>query len=167
MMLIIASTTGSDLRVLVVPAALLLSAVLTFELAAALTISTLPRSRFQQRWTPHERRRVTRLFGTVLLLWPACAGGVAAFLLLPPVWAGVIVVLCVALLGLAMTGVVRALGHRRHVLAGHCTGCLYDLRGSLDRDGCPECGTPLSHHPAIRRLRQNKASVAVSDRPSL
>lgn len=29
-------------------------------------------------------------------------------------------------------------------LAGHCTYCDYDLRGSLEARRCPECGTPFS-----------------------
>lgn len=151
---IAAGSELNDLLWLAAPVLLLLSLVLTFELAAALTISTLPRSRAQQHWTPHERRRVTRLFLSVFLFWPALAGSFLAYLYLPRLWMFAVWALALGLIVWVGWSVTRAIGHRRRVLAGHCIGCLYDLRGSLERDHCPECGATLALHPAIRRLRQ-------------
>jgi len=155
---VLANAPGSELLWVLAPVLGILSLVLTFELAAALTISTLPRSRAQQQWTPHERRRVTRLFLSVFLFWPALAGGLGAYLFLPPVLAVIAWAAAGAVISFALFSVVRAAGHKRRVSAGHCTGCLYDLRGSLEQDHCPECGAILAYHPAIRRLRAKMGS---------
>ncbi|MFI4859290.1 MAG: hypothetical protein ACIAXF_01275 [Phycisphaerales bacterium JB063] len=151
---ILANTSGNELIWIALPIVLILSGVVSFEIAAALTISTLPRSRAQQQWTPHERRRVTRLFLSVFLVWPTFAGSLLAYVYLPTVAAVVVWVLSAGLLLFVLYTLVRATGHRRRVQAGHCVGCLYDLRGSLDSDHCPECGAALANHPAIRRLRR-------------
>lgn len=154
----LANSSVPDLLWVAAPVLLIVSAVITFELAAALTISTLPRSRAHQQWTPHERRRVTRLFLSVFLIWPALAGAFLAYLFLPTVAAVVVWIGATAVLGFAVYSIACAAGHRRRVMAGHCTGCLYDLRGSLEQDLCPECGAKLALHPAVKRLR--KASAA-------
>ena len=152
---ILANAPGSELLWVLAPVLLILSLVVTFEVAAGLTISTLPRSRFQQQWTPHERKRVTRLFLSVFLFWPALAGAFLAYLFLPIVAAFVVWFLGLGVIVFAVVNIIRAAGHKRRVFAGHCAGCLYDLRGSLDQDHCPECGAVLAHHPAIRRLRRH------------
>jgi hypothetical protein len=148
----------ADLLWLAAPVLLLLSLVVTFEVAAALTISTLPRSRFQQQWTPHERRRVTRLFLSVFLFWPAMVVSLGAYLFLPLGGAIVVWALALGVLVVVVYHITHAVQHKRRVMLGHCTGCLYDLRGSLDRNHCPECGAALRHHPAIRRLRKASAT---------
>ncbi|MEM9415514.1 MAG: hypothetical protein AAGA29_08570 [Planctomycetota bacterium] len=150
----LANASTHDLLWVAGPILLILSGVVSFEIAAALTISTLPRSRAQQRWTPHESRRVARLFCSIFIIWPASAGAVLAYIFLPTPWAIASWALAFALLSWVAYTLFRANRNRRRVLEGHCVGCLYDLRGSLDRDHCPECGTDLTHHPAIRRLRR-------------
>ncbi|XAM01686.1 hypothetical protein OT109_09855 [Phycisphaeraceae bacterium D3-23] len=144
----------NDLLWVAAPVLMILSGVVSFEIAAALTISTLPRSRAQQQWTPYERRRVTRLFFSVFLVWPTFVGALLAYLYLPTGWAVVVWVLAVALLAWIGYTLIRASGHQRRVREGHCVGCLYDLRGSIDQKHCPECGVALASHPAIRRLRR-------------
>lgn len=154
MPVIVTAASSAELLWLAAPVLLLLSLVITFEVAAALTISTLPRSRFQQQWTPHERKRVTRLFLSVFLFWPAMAASFLAYLFFPLGAAIVVWGLALALAALTLYRITLALQHKRRVMLGHCAGCLYDLRGSLERDHCPECGASLQHHPAIRRLRK-------------
>lgn len=49
----------------------------------------------------------------------------------------------VARLAVAIAVARRAAGTRRLVRSGRCAGCGYDLRGSVFRERCPECGVLL------------------------
>lgn len=131
------------------PLGLIFLGVITFEIAMGVTISTLPRSRFQQKWTPAEQRRVLRVFCVVFSVWPITATLIIGHAWLP-LWAAVIGdALALVLVVLCARWLMRGVKERRLIMAGHCTNCLYDLRMSKDSDHCPECGVGLEDHPSI------------------
>lgn len=129
------------------PLGVLLLGVITFEIAMGVTISTLPRSRFQQRWTPQEQRRVIRVFCVVFSVWPITATLIVAHVFLS-LW---LALLADVLVLLMIAGCIRWLIHgvkqRRLILNGHCENCFYDLRASKDSEACPECGVGLHDRP--------------------
>lgn len=145
-----------------IPLGVVLLGVITFELAMAITISTLPRSRFQQRWTPQEQRRVLRVFATVFCIWPMLATLIIAHVYLPLVFAVIADALVAVLVVLAFRWLAHGVKQKRLILAGHCAHCFYDLRASRDSNHCPECGVELHDHPA--RLRHKKKLASPSGR---
>ncbi|MEM6506376.1 MAG: hypothetical protein AAGC44_09015 [Planctomycetota bacterium] len=151
--LILSIVKDPALLVTLAPIGLIFLGVVTFEIAMAITISTLPRSHVQQKWTVEEQRRLLRVFLSVFSVWPITVGVIAAHVFLP-----LLVALLVdsAILGLVVLGLLwvkRGMRDRRLALSGHCMDCYYDLRGSLDQDVCPECGSPIHDHP-VRRAKQ-------------
>lgn len=147
----LAFVTNPGLLVALVPFAVIFLGVITFEVAMGVTISTLPRSRFQQKWTDHERRRVFRVFCVVFSVWPI-AGGLLLAHLFTPIWSAVIADLfALAAFIYCIRWLAHGIRQRNLVLAGHCANCYYDLRASKQRKSCPECGIPLHDHPALSR----------------
>lgn len=135
------------LLITLAPLGLIFLGIVTFEIAMGVTISTLPRSRFQQKWTPQEQRRVVRVFCLVFSVWPTLALLILAHVTLP-LWLALLSDLVVA--GLFVACVrwwLQGIKQRRLILAGHCENCFYDLRMSSHSDHCPECGIELSNHP--------------------
>ena len=53
----------------------------------------------------------------------------------------------ILLLPLAVLG-AWLLWRLRRPHPGHCPACNYDLRGSVGRDACPECGQPINATPS-------------------
>lgn len=135
------------LLITLVPLGVLFLGIITFEIAMGVTISTLPRSRFQQRWTPQEQRRVIRVFCVVFSVWPITATLIVGHVFLP-LWLALLADLLVVLI---IAGCVRwlilGLKQRKLILAGHCANCFYDLRANKESDACPECGVELHDHP--------------------
>lgn len=143
--------------VTLIPVGIVVLGFITFEMAMAITISTLPRSRFQQKWTPQEQRRVLRVFAAVFCVWPIFATLVVAHVYLPLIAALVVDGLMLALFILGVRWIARGVYERKLVLAGHCASCFYDLRASKAQDHCPECGIELHDHPT----RKSKTSIPV------
>jgi len=142
---------------LLLPIGVVLALLVTIEIAVGVTVSTLPRSRFQHKWTPSERRRVTRIFLRVLCIWPSAVGVVCANLFLPTLF---YIPIDVVGLGLMVYGVVLLVKNgqrKRRILEGHCIECDYNLRGRPDATACPECGVDLEGHPGIAKLRRANA----------
>lgn len=137
------------LLVTLIPLGVMLLGVITFEMAMAVTISTLPRSRFQQKWTPQEQRRVLGVFFTIFSVWPAAALLVFAHLSLPIFGYLLCDLAALALVVLGLRWLRHGVHQRRLIMAGHCAGCFYDLRGNTESEHCPECGAELSDHPAL------------------
>lgn len=135
------------LLITLAPLGLIFLGIVTFEIAMGVTISTMPRSRFQQKWTPQEQRRVVRVFCLVFSVWPVLALLILAHVMLP-LWLAVLADLIAA--GLFVACVrwwLQGIKQRKLILAGHCENCFYDLRASQDSDACPECGIALQDHP--------------------
>lgn len=140
------------LLVTLIPLALIFLGVVTFEVAMAVTISTMPRSRMQQRWTRDEQRRLVRVFAAVFSVWPIAVGLILAHVFLPLLAAVAADLFVVALVVVGFRWVRRGMHERRLVRAGHCVNCYYDLRASRDSDHCPECGAALHEHPTRRAI---------------
>lgn len=148
-----------------IPVGVLGLGLVTFELAVAITISTLPRSRFQQNWTRYEQRRVLRVFGVVFSAWPISAALILAHVYLPLIFAMTIDALVLILVAFVISWLTRCVRQRNLIMAGHCANCLYDLRASTENDHCPECGAALHDHPAREKPRRSKpASVSRPNR---
>lgn len=139
------------LLVTLIPLGVIFLGVVTFEIAMAVTISTLPRSRMQQRWTVREQRRVIRVFAAIFSVWPIGVAVVMAHVFLPVLAAVAMDLVVVALVVMFMRWLRQGMREHRLVHAGHCENCFYDLRASLEREACPECGTELHDHPARPR----------------
>jgi nitrate reductase NapE component len=146
--------TEPGLLFTLIPVGVVVLGLVTFEVAVAITISTLPRSRFQQRWSPQEQRRVVRTFALVFCVWPVLAGLVAAHVYLPVLFALIADALVLAFAALAIRWVMHGVHQRKLIMAGHCEQCFYDLRASKDSDHCPECGAALHEHPTRARPRR-------------
>lgn len=130
------------------PLAVIFLGVVTFEIAMGVTISTLPRSRFQQKWTPQEQRRVLRVFCVVFSVWPITATLILAHIFMP-IWFALLADLLVLLMIAAgIRWLIHGVKQRKLILAGHCANCFYDLRANKESDHCPECGVELQEHPA-------------------
>lgn len=138
---------------IVIPIVVVLLGVASFEAAMAITISTLPRSRMQHRWTKQESRRAMAVFATVFLVWPAIATVVLGHLLLPLLAAVLLDAAVATLYACCVRWLTRSVRQQRLILSGHCAHCLYDLRASRDNTHCPECGAELAGHPGIRAAR--------------
>eukprot|EP00752_Nemacystus_decipiens_P014076 g12512.t1 len=137
------------LLITLAPLGLILLGIVTFEVAMGVTISTLPRSRFQQKWTPQEQRRVLRVFFTIFSIWPSAALLVLAHVMLP-VWLAVIAdVIVIAIFVGCVRWWLHGVKQRNLIMAGHCEHCFYDLRATFEHgsDHCPECGAALHDHP--------------------
>lgn len=135
------------LLVTLAPLGLILLGVVTFEVAVGVTISTLPRSRFQQKWTPQEQRRVLRVFCVIFSLWPIMLTVILAHVFMP-MWLALIAdALVVLMIAACLRWLMHGIKQRKLILAGHCANCFYDLRASRDNDSCPECGIELHGHP--------------------
>jgi len=153
----LAMLVDPGLLVALIPFVVIFLGVITFEVAMGVTISTLPRSRFRQRWTAHERQRVARVFCVVFGFWPTSAALVLAHLY-APLWAALIGdAAALAIIVLCFRWLAHGIKQRNLILAGHCANCYYDLRASKDRDHCPECGVELHDHPT--RIRQHRPTV--------
>ncbi|MEM9347383.1 MAG: hypothetical protein AAGB26_12275 [Planctomycetota bacterium] len=158
--LILSIVKDPALLVTLAPIGLIFLGVVTFEIAMAITISTLPRSRVKQKWTVEEQRRLVRVFLSVFSVWPITVGVIAAHVFLPLLIALFADLMILGLIVLGLRWIKRGMRDRRLALSGHCMDCYYDLRGSLDRDECPECGTPIHEHPLyIAASRQRAATV--------
>lgn len=153
--LVLAILKDPTLLFTLIPLGVIFLGVLTFELAMAVTISTLPRSRMRHKWTPQEQRRVVRVFVSIFSVWPIAASLVLAHLYLPIVGALLADVIVLALIVLGVRWLRRGVRERRLIQAGHCVQCFYDLRAShaCGSKHCPECGTGLHDHPALRLKR--------------
>ena len=136
-----------ELLFTLIPFAVILLGVFTFEVAMAVTISTLPRSRFRQKWTDLERQRVFRVFCTVFSFWPVAATLVLLHVF-APLWMAIVAdAIAVFIFAACIRWLIHGIQQRRLVHAGHCADCYYDLRASKDKDHCPECGAELKNHP--------------------
>lgn len=135
------------LLITLAPLGLIFLGVITFEVAMGVTISTLPRSRFKQKWTPQEQRRVIRVFCVVFSFWPILVTLILAHVFFP-MWIAILADLAViTLIVLCIRWLVHGIKQRRLILAGHCENCFYDLRASKESAECPECGVELHSHP--------------------
>lgn len=144
---ILAIVKDPALLVTLAPLGIIFLGVVTFEIAMGVTISTLPRSRFKQRWTPQEHRRCVRVFCVVFSVWPITATLILAHVFLP-MWLALIAdLLVIAMVVACVRWLVHGVKQRRLILAGHCEQCFYDLRASRSSDHCPECGIELHEHP--------------------
>ncbi|MGB0767725.1 MAG: hypothetical protein ACPGYV_08435 [Phycisphaeraceae bacterium] len=153
--LTLAILTDPGLLITLAPLGVLFLGVITFEIAMGVTISTLPRSRFQQKWTPQEQRRVVRVFFTVFSVWPMLATLILGHLFLP-FWLAVVAdALVVAMVVAAVRWYLHGVKQRRLIMAGHCANCFYDLRASHEHgsEHCPECGIALHDHPVRAAAR--------------
>ena len=133
---------------IVIPIVVVFLGVASFEVAMAVTISTLPRSRMQHRWTKPESRRAMGVFATVFSTWPTIAAIVLGHLFLPLLAALLLDAVVITLYFICVRWLVRSVKQQRLILSGHCANCLYDLRASRDKEHCPECGKGLADHPA-------------------
>ena len=152
--------TEPGLLYTLIPVGVVVMGVVSFEIAMAITICALPRSRFHQRWAPQEQRRVLRTFGLVFCVWPITAAVILAHVYLTLLFALAADALVLGLIGLGVWWIIRGLREAKLVEAGHCEHCLYDLRASQDNDHCPECGALLHHHPTRRKRQQHKRAAA-------
>lgn len=137
-----------------IPAGIVLLGFITFELAMAITVSTLPRSRFQQKWTPQEQRRIIRVFCTVFCIWPITAVLIVAHVYLSLMTALIADAFVLLAIVFAVRWVMHGVRQRKLIQAGHCVNCFYDLRASKESDHCPECGIELQDHPT--RVQRKK-----------
>jgi len=154
--LILGILTDPGLLITLAPLGVIFLGVITFEIAMGVTISTLPRSRFQQKWTPQEQHRVLRVFGVVFSVWPITAGLIIAHVY-APFWLAILADgLVVLLIAACIRWFIHGKRQRQLILAGHCESCLYDLRASHENqsDHCPECGAELYDHPT--RVAMNR-----------
>lgn len=155
----LAILTEPGLLYALLPMAVIFAGFLTFELAMGVTIATLPRSRFQHKWTDAERRRVTRVFLTTFSVWPVAAMVIIGHVYFSPMVAIIADVLAGGLVLLAVRWFVQGVRHRNLVMLGHCVNCLYDLRAHHDSETCPECGTDLRDHPQrVEKRRQQRTA---------
>lgn|GEM_PF-2551746 len=147
------------LLVTLIPLGVIVLGIVSFEVAMAVTISTLPRSRFQQKWTLAEQRRVLRVFGVIFSIWPTAATVILSHLFMP----GWVALMCdmaaLVIVALCVRWVRRGIKQRRLIMSGHCANCFYDLRASKESDYCPECGVELRSHPARQPRGRNKNPV--------
>jgi small-conductance mechanosensitive channel len=153
---ILAILKDPALLVTLAPLGVIFLGVITFEVAMGVTISTLPRSRFQQKWTPQEQRRVLRVFCVVFSVWPITAALIFAhvFLLL---WLALLAdLLVLAAIVTCIRWLLHGVKQRKLILNGHCANCFYDLRANKESAHCPECGIELHDHP-VRVGRDNRA----------
>lgn len=154
--------TEPGLLYTLIPVGVVVLGLVTFEVAVAITISSLPRSRFQQRWSLQEQRRVVRTFALVFCAWPVLVSLILAHIYLSMLYALIFDAVAAVLLALAIRWVLHGVRQRKLIMAGHCEQCFYDLRASQDSDHCPECGTHLHNHPArMDRRRKARASAKV------
>ena len=145
--LILAIFKDPALLVTLAPLGLVLLGIITFEVAVGVTISTLPRSRFQQKWTPQEQRRVLRVFCVIFSLWPIMLTLILAHVFMP-MWLALIAdALVLVIVAACLRWLMLGVKQRKLILAGHCANCFYDLRASNENDACPECGVELHDHP--------------------
>lgn len=155
-----------SLLFVLLPLAVIFLGVVTFEIAMGVTISTLPRSRFQQKWTPQEQRRVLRVFCVIFSIWPITATLILGHLFMP-MWFALLADLVV--LTMVMAGIrwlMHGVKQRKLIQAGHCAECFYDLRISHENqsDHCPECGAELHDHPV--RVKPNNRVQQSLKQPS-
>lgn len=146
---ILAIVKDPALLVTLAPLAILFLGVITFEIAMGVTISTMPRSRFQHKWTPQEHRRVVRVFCVVFSIWPIAVTLILAHVFMP-MWLALIADLFVlAVVVGCIRWLILGINQRKLILAGHCEQCFYDLRVNHEHgsDHCPECGIELHEHP--------------------
>lgn len=162
----LAVLTDPGLLMVLLPMAVVFAGVLTFEAAIGITIATLPRSRFQQKWTDPERRRAVRVFLAIFSVWPVGAMLVIAHVYLGPTVAIISDVIALGLVLLGLRWFARCSRERRLIMAGHCVKCFYDLRAHHHSPHCPECGTDLHLHPYRVEARQRKARNAERARKS-
>jgi len=144
---ILAILTDPGLLITLAPLGLIFLGVITFEIAIGITISTLPRSRFQQKWTPQEQRRVVRVFCVVFSIWPISVTLILTHVFMP-FWIAIlgdIIVLTIVVL--CLRWLMHGVKQRKLIMSGHCANCFYDLRANKDSDECPECGVELHDHP--------------------
>ena len=148
------------LLVTLAPIGLIFLGVVTFEIAMGVTISTLPRSRFQQKWTPQEQRRVIRVCCIIFSFWPMLVTLIVAHVFLP-LWLALLAdLLVLAVMVACLRWLMHGVKQTKLIMSGHCTKCFYDLRTSLEHGSnyCPECGVELHDHPA--RKAPSRSSVA-------
>ncbi len=146
--------TEPGFLITLIPVGIVVLGFVTFEIAMAITISTLPRSRFRQKWTTAEQRRVLRVFCLVFSVWPIVAAIILSHVYLPIIYAIGADALLLVLVVLAVRWMVHGARERRLIAAGHCENCFYDLRASRESEHCPECGTTLHDHPTRLALRR-------------
>jgi len=125
-------------------------------LALIAVLAWLP-SRYRRDW-PRARAHLGLLIGGAAMWFTFAAGFIALDILVSrrpadrTPWqdvAGTAVLLGGVTLALASLLLLILQPRRRPVLAGHCPGCGYDLRG-LPEPRCPECGRVLGAAPATR-----------------
>ena len=160
--LVLAIVKDPALLITLAPLGLIFLGVITFEIAMGVTISTLPRSRFQQKWTPQEQRRVVRVFCLVFSFWPMLVTLVLAHVFFP-LWIALLAdLLVLAAIVAGLRWLMHGVRQTKLLMSGHCTNCFYDLRASHEQgsDHCPECGTELHDHPARLTNRHMTTSSA-------
>ena len=146
------------LLITLAPLGLIFLGVITFEIAMGVTISTLPRSRFKQKWTPQEQRRVLRVFCVVFSVWPMLVTLILAHVFMP-MWLALFAdLLVLTAVVLCLRWLIHGVKQRKLILAGHCANCFYDLRASKQSDACPECGIELHDHPARTKVSRSTVS---------
>lgn len=136
-----------------IPIVVVFLCVVSFEVAMGITISTLPRSRMQQRWTQQESRRVLRVFASVFSVWPTLAAIALGHLYLPLYAAILLDAVVLAAYAIGICWLIHGIKRHRQILKGHCANCFYDLRASTGSDHCPECGAQLRDHPVRSAVR--------------
>jgi len=156
---ILAILKDPAMLVTLAPLGLIFLGVVTFEVAMGVTISTLPRSRFKQKWTPQEQRRVIRVFCVVFSVWPITALLILAHVFMP-LWLALLADMVVlAIIAVCIRWLMHGVKQRKLVLAGHCENCFYDLRASGESSACPECGIELHEHPTRRPALRSATSA--------
>ena len=155
---ILAVVKDPALLIALAPLGVIFFGVITFEIAMGVTISTLPRSRFKQKWTPQEHRRVVRVFCVVFSIWPIAVTLTLAHVFMPMWFALLADLLVLAMIIACVRWLIHGIKQRNLILAGHCEKCFYDLRANKESDRCPECGIELHEHPTISRVSTNTAT---------
>ena len=138
-----------------VPVALALL-VLTLEVGMALTIGNMPADKTREL-TAGDRARIKRVWIGVGLFWPIVGVVVGLHLALPTVLIPGVWLVLLAFGARWVRGVAKKGQSVNRTRRGLCHRCGYDLRGSVHRADCPECGIDV-HPRALEIARRAEAA---------